>query len=322
MVRGHDQDPAARPARSRRRRRARRGRRPPLFGRPISTGCWSTGPIRSISSSAAPSAAPRRAARARRSTGSRSTSRARPCASAATAPPGAASPAPTPARSRSRSTTRDLRSARLIGPATLDVDGARGLSVDLRSRAAARSRAAGVDADNLSLGLLGAGRLELAGTAEQLRGDVPGQRRPRRRGARAPTTRPITTDTAGTVALTVQRPGRRSPPTASATSSRRPRRSARRAAPAPAQVRCGGSDQRQRRQLAGQIRRQRREPVARPRRSRRRVGRVEIAPALVARAWRCARTGTSSGSRRMIVLPVGLADRRSPGWSGARRCGA
>ena len=71
-------------------------------------------------------------------------------------------------------TTRILRSARLIGPASLDVERAQGLRVDLIVEGSGRLRAANVEADNLSLGLAGSGRLEIAGTAETLNADIQG----------------------------------------------------------------------------------------------------------------------------------------------------
>src|SRR5687767_10418798 len=70
--------------------------------------------------------------------------------------------------------TRNLRSARLIGPASLDIDRVAGLRVDLIVEGSGRLRAANVAADNLSLGLAGSGRLEIAGTAEILNADIQG----------------------------------------------------------------------------------------------------------------------------------------------------
>jgi len=75
-------------------------------------------------------------------------------------------------------TTRVLRSARLLGPATLDVEGAgtgaRDLSVEFMVEGSGTLRATRVAADALSLGLLGAGTLELTGTAKTLRGQFQG----------------------------------------------------------------------------------------------------------------------------------------------------
>ena len=71
-------------------------------------------------------------------------------------------------------TTRSLRSARLIGPASLDIDRAAGLRVDLIVEGSGRLRAGSVQADNLSLGLAGSGRLEVGGTAEILNADIQG----------------------------------------------------------------------------------------------------------------------------------------------------
>lgn len=70
--------------------------------------------------------------------------------------------------------TRDLRSVRLVGPARLEVDGVRGQRVDLTVEGSGMLRATGIAADELQLGLVGAGRLELAGTAEILRADFQG----------------------------------------------------------------------------------------------------------------------------------------------------
>ena len=70
--------------------------------------------------------------------------------------------------------TRTLRSARLIGPARLDVNGAQGLRVDFVVEGSGRLRATNVEADNLSLGLAGSGRIEVGGTAEILRAEVDG----------------------------------------------------------------------------------------------------------------------------------------------------
>ena len=72
--------------------------------------------------------------------------------------------------------TRTLRSARLIGPAQLERAGRAGASTSSsRSRAAARCAPPTFDADNLSLGLIGAGRLEIGGSAGVLRGDFQGR---------------------------------------------------------------------------------------------------------------------------------------------------
>lgn len=71
-------------------------------------------------------------------------------------------------------TTRLLRSARLIGPATLEIERAEGLRVDLVVEGSGRLRASDVEADNLSIGLAGSGTLELSGTAEVLNADIQG----------------------------------------------------------------------------------------------------------------------------------------------------
>ena len=99
-------------------------------------------------------------------------------------------------------TTRTLRSARLLGPATLDVEGAGGLNVEFMVEGSGTLRATRVAADALSLGLLGAGTLELSGTAKTLRGQFQGT------GSVAAATlvagaATITANTAGSIALQV-----------------------------------------------------------------------------------------------------------------------
>jgi hypothetical protein len=71
-------------------------------------------------------------------------------------------------------TTRSLRSARLLGPATLDVDAARGLNVEFMVEGSGTLHAYNVAADTLTLGLLGGGLLEITGTAKILRGQFQG----------------------------------------------------------------------------------------------------------------------------------------------------
>lgn len=100
---------------------------------------------------------------------------------------------------------RSLRSARLIGPARLQVDGAEGLNVEFSVEGSGVLRATAVDADNLTLALAGSGRLDLAGATRRLRanfqgtGDVEGTNL-RARDATVATT------TVGTVTLTVDGP--------------------------------------------------------------------------------------------------------------------
>lgn len=101
--------------------------------------------------------------------------------------------------------TRGLRSVRLIGPAALDVEGARGLNVEFTVEGSGTLSATGVAADNLSLGLLGSGRLEVSGLARSLRADFQGTgdvEAPRLIAQNAT----VTTTTAGTIAVTVNGP--------------------------------------------------------------------------------------------------------------------
>lgn len=142
-------------------------------------------------------------------------------------------------------TTRALRSARLIGPATLDVDGARGPNVEFVVEGSGRIRATRVAAETLSLGLLGSGTLDIAGTADTLRGEFQGSGNVEgpRLVAKAAA---IATNTGGTVAVTVNGPA-----TVAANGLGdvfifgAPNCAL--SGPGAAQVRCGGSDQRQNR---------------------------------------------------------------------------
>jgi hypothetical protein len=101
--------------------------------------------------------------------------------------------------------TRSLRSARLIGPARLDLQGARGLAVELSVEGSGDLRAAGVDADHLSLALLGSGRLEAAGAARMLNGTFQGTGDIVAGALRAGQATIVTT-TSGAVAVTVNGP--------------------------------------------------------------------------------------------------------------------
>lgn len=99
-------------------------------------------------------------------------------------------------------TTRSLRAARLIGPARLDVEGAAGLAVAFMVEGSGALRATAVAADTLTLGLTGAGALEVAGTAKTLRGQFQGTGTVAAAGLAADAAA-ITANTLGAVALTV-----------------------------------------------------------------------------------------------------------------------
>lgn len=105
-------------------------------------------------------------------------------------------------------TTRNLRSARLLGPAVLEVEGAGagvapgGRDVELMVQGSGTLRATRITADTLSLGLLGAGSLEVAGTAETLRGQFQGTGSIAAAGLAADSAT-ITSNTLGSVALRV-----------------------------------------------------------------------------------------------------------------------
>lgn len=102
-------------------------------------------------------------------------------------------------------TTRMLRSARTIGPARLEVEGAAGLNVEFMVEGSGAIRATRVAAENLSLGLHGSGALEVAGTARSLRGQFQGSGNVEatQLAAQGAT---VTANTLGNVALTVNGP--------------------------------------------------------------------------------------------------------------------
>ena len=100
--------------------------------------------------------------------------------------------------------TRNLRSARLIGPGRLDVDRLSGLSAGLFVEGSGQIRAAGVRADTLNLGLAGSGRIELAGTALRLTADIQGSGDLAGAALRADNAT-ITSATSGSVTLGVAR---------------------------------------------------------------------------------------------------------------------
>jgi hypothetical protein len=102
-------------------------------------------------------------------------------------------------------TTRTLRLGRTVGPARLEIEGAAGLNVEFVVEGAGTIRATRVAAENLVLGLIGSGALEIAGTARSLRGQFQGTGtvEATRLAAHDAT---ITTNTQGNVALTVNGP--------------------------------------------------------------------------------------------------------------------
>lgn len=70
--------------------------------------------------------------------------------------------------------TRNLRSARLIGPGRFDIDGARGMEIELVVEGPGQLAASGIEADKVSLGLVGSGRMQVGGTAEAVTVTVQG----------------------------------------------------------------------------------------------------------------------------------------------------
>jgi hypothetical protein len=101
-------------------------------------------------------------------------------------------------------TTRELHAAMVVGSGSLDVDRTRGLRVDLSVNGSGRLAVTGVEADNLVVGLLGGGRITLAGRAKQLKATVQGSGDLAAAGLSADDAQ-IDADTAGNVTVTVAR---------------------------------------------------------------------------------------------------------------------
>lgn len=100
--------------------------------------------------------------------------------------------------------TRELRAATVTGAGSLSIDRLSGLRIDLSLEGSGRIAAPAVDADVLSVGTIGSGRIELGGTARELRAQVHGWAD---LDASALTAQGATlvTDSAGRIAATVAR---------------------------------------------------------------------------------------------------------------------
>ncbi|HEX8215905.1 MAG TPA: DUF2807 domain-containing protein [Allosphingosinicella sp.] len=73
-----------------------------------------------------------------------------------------------------RISTRELRSASVNGAGSLTIDRAGGLRLDLSVEGAGRIDAPAVTADTLVVGMIGSGRVQLGGTAREIRANVHG----------------------------------------------------------------------------------------------------------------------------------------------------
>lgn len=100
--------------------------------------------------------------------------------------------------------TRDLRAASVNGAGSLAVDRAGGLRLDLTVEGAGRIAAPALSADVLVVSTIGSGRLELGGTARELRASVHGWADLDATALKAQGAS-IVTDSAGRVAVTVER---------------------------------------------------------------------------------------------------------------------
>lgn len=101
-------------------------------------------------------------------------------------------------------TTRNLRSARVVGSGVVRLAGARGLRVDFTVEGSGQIVAERVAADNLSLGLRGTGSLEVRGTAGILTADIQGSGSVAGEALVAETAT-VAATTSGEIALTVRR---------------------------------------------------------------------------------------------------------------------
>lgn len=101
-------------------------------------------------------------------------------------------------------TTLDLRSAAVVGAGSLDIDRAKGLRVDLSLSGSGRLNVLAVDADNFSVGLLGAGRITLGGKAKQVKATIQGSGELAASGFNADDLQ-LFAETSGSIAIGAQR---------------------------------------------------------------------------------------------------------------------
>lgn len=104
-------------------------------------------------------------------------------------------------------TTRELRAGTVAGAASLAIDRAGGLRLDFSLSGSGRLAIASVDADLLVVGLLGSGKILLAGKAKQLRASIQGTGDLDAARFRAEDA-DIGADTAGAIAVTALRTAR------------------------------------------------------------------------------------------------------------------
>ncbi|MDB5693491.1 MAG: hypothetical protein JWO81_2554 [Alphaproteobacteria bacterium] len=83
-------------------------------------------------------------------------------------------PGQAPGPVRIEAATRDLVRASVLGSGSLAVDRARGLRLDLSIGGSGRLIVGALDVDELVVGLLGSGRIGLAGHAKQMRASIQG----------------------------------------------------------------------------------------------------------------------------------------------------
>ena len=103
--------------------------------------------------------------------------------------------------------SRELRAASVNGPASLVIDRVRGMRLDLAVEGSGSILAGDVAADNLVIGLIGSGRIRVAGTAGELRASIHGWADLDASSLVAQGAN-VTTDTSGRVAIGVAREAR------------------------------------------------------------------------------------------------------------------
>jgi hypothetical protein len=109
-------------------------------------------------------------------------------------------PGQTPGPVRVEAATIDLARAAVLGSGSLTIDKVRGLRVDLSMGGSGQLTVGGIDADNLVVGLIGSGHIDLAGHAKQMRATLSGSGDLEGKALTAEDIQ-LSTDTAGTVVL-------------------------------------------------------------------------------------------------------------------------
>ena len=100
--------------------------------------------------------------------------------------------------------THELRGAELSGPGSLAIDKARGLRFDLARIGSGRLNVGGIEADHLVVGMMGSGRISIAGKAKELTATIKGSGDFDAKALTAEGAK-INAETAGTISVGVRR---------------------------------------------------------------------------------------------------------------------